>query len=42
MKKKKSEEFDYQSFEQEAISKLRSGKGLTGEGWTPGQVLSCM
>ncbi len=32
MKKKKSEEFDYGSFEQEAISKLRSGKGLTGEG----------
>ncbi len=29
---KKKEEFDYASFEQEAISKLRSGKGLTGEG----------
>ncbi len=30
-KKKETEEFDYASFEQEAISKLRSGKGLTGE-----------
>jgi|GEM_PF-1629780 len=26
--KKQREEFDYESFEQEAISKLRSGKGL--------------
>lgn len=32
MKKKKKEEFDYAAFEREAISKLRSGKGLTGEG----------
>jgi len=30
--KQKSGEFDYANFEQEAISKLRSGKGLTGEG----------
>jgi len=30
--KKTEKEFDYESFEQEAISKLRSGKGLTGEG----------
>ena len=32
MKNKKKEEFDYAAFEREAISKLRSGKGLTGEG----------
>ncbi|MEZ5031014.1 MAG: transposase [Saprospiraceae bacterium] len=32
MKKRKKEEFDYAEFEREAISKLRSGKGLTGEG----------
>ena len=31
-KKRTTEEFDYASFEQEAISKLRSGKGLTGDG----------
>lgn len=32
-KKKKTEEpFDYASFEQEAIKKLRAGKGFTGEG----------
>lgn len=31
-RKKESKDFDYKSFEQEAISKLRSGKGLTGEG----------
>ena len=24
--------FDFESFEKEAIKKLRSGKGLTGEG----------
>ena len=30
--KKKKEEFDYKGFEKEAINKLRSGKGLTGEG----------
>lgn len=30
--KKPEKGFDYESFEQEAISKLRSGKGLTGEG----------
>ena len=29
---KKSEEFDYADFEKSAISKLRDGKGLTGEG----------
>lgn len=29
---KKGEDFDYSSFEKEAIAKLRSGKGLTGEG----------
>ncbi|MCP4121600.1 MAG: IS256 family transposase [Bacteroidetes bacterium] len=28
----KKASFDYESFEEEAISKLRSGKGLTGEG----------
>ena len=32
MTKKKEEAFDYASFEQEAIKKLRSGKGFTGEG----------
>lgn len=32
MAKKKEEPFDYASFEQEAIKKLRSGKGFTGEG----------
>jgi len=31
-KKKQKEPFDYALFEQEAIAKLRSGKGLTGEG----------
>lgn len=30
--KKKIQEFDYENFEKEAIRKLRSGKGLTGEG----------
>lgn len=30
-KKNQTKEFDYGTFEQEAISKLRSGKGLTGE-----------
>ena len=30
--KNKKEEFDYSNFEKEAIEKLRSGKGLTGEG----------
>lgn len=29
---KKENKFDYSSFEKEAIKKLRSGKGLTGEG----------
>ena len=29
---KESSEFDYSSFEKEAIKKLREGKGLTGEG----------
>lgn len=29
---KKEKEFDYSSFEKEAIKKLRSGKGFTGEG----------
>lgn len=32
MKKKEQKPFDYNSFEKEAIKKLRSGKGLTGEG----------
>lgn len=32
MKKKTKKSFDYESFEKEAIKKLRSGKGLTGEG----------
>lgn len=32
MNKKAKEEFDYANFEKEAIAKLRSGKGLTGEG----------
>jgi len=31
-KKKKEESFDYTAFEKEAIKKLRSGKGFTGEG----------
>jgi transposase-like protein len=31
-KKKKEEPFDYTAFEKEAIKKLRSGKGFTGEG----------
>lgn len=31
-KKSKEKEFDYASFEKEAIKKLRSGKGFTGEG----------
>jgi len=31
MGKKKEKDFDYASFEQEAIKKLRSGKGLVGE-----------
>mgnify|MGYP002636472781 CR=1 FL=1 len=31
-KKKNESDFDYKRFEQEAISKLRSGKGFTGEG----------
>jgi hypothetical protein len=31
-KKKKEEAFDYSVFEKEAIKKLRSGKGFTGEG----------
>ena len=30
-KKQSTASFDYASFEQDAISKLRSGKGLTGE-----------
>lgn len=30
--KKGTKKFDYDNFEKEAISKLRSGKGLTGEG----------
>ena len=30
--KKKKEEFDYEGFEKEAVKKLRSGKGLTGQG----------
>lgn len=30
--KKKEENFDYESFEKEAIRRLRSGKGFTGEG----------
>jgi len=30
-KKTKTEEFDYQSFEKEAIQKLRDGNGLTGK-----------
>ena len=31
-RKQQKEKFDYETFEQEAIAKLRSGKGLTGEG----------
>ncbi len=31
MTKKKEEPFDYENFEKEAIKKLRSGKGFTGE-----------
>ena len=36
MKEKKA--FDYESLEQEAILKLRSGKGLTGEGALTGLI----
>ena len=37
-KKKKESEFDYKKFEEEAIKKLRSGKGLSGPdgAWSSG------